>query len=92
MEGDSGAGANSTGAQNEKQQPKFSDKFYILYKATNAPDYFRPPNHEEDEEEETDRKLLYQCESAETAQYIVAKLKTQRRLITSGYVKLVRKP
>lgn len=73
-------------------QAKESDKFYILYKATSAADYFKPPNHEDDEEEETDRKLLYQCESAETAQYIVAKLKTQRRLIACGDVKLVRKP
>jgi hypothetical protein len=48
-----------------------ANKFEILYRAT---DNKQPTNIEEDI---LDRKVVYECENAETACYIVAKIKTQ---------------
>jgi hypothetical protein len=48
-------------------KPLPSNKFYILYRATDS----------NSQEEISDRKVLYECENTETAAYIVAKIKTQ---------------
>ena len=47
---------------------QLSNKFYILYGFNTS--------HPQTEEDEVDRKLIYECEQLETASYIVAKIKS----------------
>lgn len=48
---------------------QLTNKFYILYGFNTS-----QPHTEEDE---VDRKLIYECDKIETATYIVAKIKYQ---------------
>ena len=55
------------------------DKFYVEYKDPKARDFHR--STEFDEEDEVERKVIYQVMSADMAQYIVAKLIAQKDIL-----------
>lgn len=56
-----------------------SNKFYILYKSKDHPEFFSSGNKQQEQEDETDRKVLYECGTTEAASYIVAKIRAQLR-------------
>lgn len=67
--------------KSDKSQNKHiaSNKFYILYMSKDHPDFFSSGNTQQEQEDESDRKILYECEAPEVASYIVAKIKAQIR-------------